>query len=132
MPGLKILVPWLTVKYTCCKKFGYMVLTFMVFQKLSCMSSFFKLILCGTCAYVCLCVCVCVFVSLTLRLLITSDVSRCNMNVIWLVKQILQLLCGSYRAAAWIGYYQLFPDIIRYFPYSFKIDKLPGGKNVWK
>ena len=37
-----------------------------------------------------------------------------------------------YRAAAWIGYYRLLPDIIGYFPYSFKIHELPGGKNVWK
>ena len=27
----------------------------------------------------------------------------------------------QYRAAAWIGYYQLLPDIIGYFPYNFKI-----------
>ena len=32
------------------------------------------------------------------------------------------------RAAAWIGYYQLLPDIIGYFPYNFKILELPGGK----
>ena len=25
-----------------------------------------------------------------------------------------------YRAAAWIGHYQLLPEIIGYFPYSFK------------
>ena len=36
-----------------------------------------------------------------------------------------------YRAAAWIGYYWLLPDIIEYFPYSFKIYELSGGKNVW-
>ena len=24
-----------------------------------------------------------------------------------------------YRAAAWIGYYQLLPDVIGYFPYNF-------------
>ena len=40
--------------------------------------------------------------------------------------------CCSYRAAAWIGYCRLLPDIIGYFPYSFKIYELPGGKNVWK
>ena len=34
----------------------------------------------------------------------------------------------SNRVAAWIGYYQLLPEIIRYFPYSFKIHELPGGK----
>ena len=34
----------------------------------------------------------------------------------------------NYRAAVWIGYYQLFPDIIGYFPYNFKIHELPGGK----
>ena len=38
----------------------------------------------------------------------------------------------DYRAAAWIGYYRLLPDIIGYFPYSFIIHELPGGKNVWK
>ena len=38
----------------------------------------------------------------------------------------------DYRAAAWIGYYQLLPEIIVYFPYSFKIHELLGGKNVWK
>lgn len=38
----------------------------------------------------------------------------------------------SYRAAAWIGYYRLLSDIIGYFPYSFNIHELPGGKNVWK
>ena len=38
----------------------------------------------------------------------------------------------SYRAAAWIEYYRLLSDIIGYFPYSFKIHELPGGKNVWK
>ena len=38
----------------------------------------------------------------------------------------------AYRVAAWIGYYQLLPEIIRYFPYTFKIHELPGGKNVWK
>ena len=40
----------------------------------------------------------------------------------------------SYRAAAWIGYYWLLPDIIgyNYFPYSFKIHELSGRKNVWK
>ena len=37
----------------------------------------------------------------------------------------------DYRAAAWIGYYQLLPDIIGYSPYSFKINGLLGGKNVW-
>ena len=31
-----------------------------------------------------------------------------------------------YRAAEWIGYYRLLPDIIRYFPYSFKIYELLG------
>ena len=36
------------------------------------------------------------------------------------------------RAAAWIGYYRLLPDFIEYFPYSFKIHEIPGGKNVWK
>ena len=35
-----------------------------------------------------------------------------------------------YRAAAWIGHYQLLPEIIGYLPYSFKIHELPGGKNV--
>ena len=34
-----------------------------------------------------------------------------------------------YRAAALIGYYRLLSGIIRYFPYSFKIHELPGGKN---
>ena len=38
----------------------------------------------------------------------------------------------QYRAAAWIGYYWLFPDIVGYFLYSFKIYELRGGKNVWK
>ena len=33
-----------------------------------------------------------------------------------------------HRAAAWIGYYRLLPDIIGYFPYSFKIHERPGGK----
>ena len=38
----------------------------------------------------------------------------------------LQILwSGQYlnanRAAAWIGYYRLLPDIIGYFPYSFKM-----------
>ena len=38
-----------------------------------------------------------------------------------------------YRAAAWIGYYWLFPDIGYFlYNYSFKIHELPGGKNVWK
>ena len=36
----------------------------------------------------------------------------------------------SYRAAMWIGYYRLFSDIIRYFPYRWKIYELLGGKNV--
>ena len=40
--------------------------------------------------------------------------------------------CTIHRAAAWIGYYRLLPDNIGYFPYSFKIHELPGGKNVWK
>ena len=34
----------------------------------------------------------------------------------------------SYRVAVWIGYYHLLPDIIGYFPYSFKIHELPDGK----
>ena len=38
----------------------------------------------------------------------------------------------GYRVAAWIGYCWLLPDIIGYFPYSFKIYELPGGRNVWK
>ena len=38
----------------------------------------------------------------------------------------------QYRAAVWIGYYWLFPEIIGYFLYSFKIHELPGAKNVWK
>ena len=39
----------------------------------------------------------------------------------------------SYKVArTWIGYYWLLPDIIGYFPYSFKIHELLGGKNVWK
>ena len=44
---------------------------------------------------------------------------------------VIQLFLG-YRAAAWIGYYRLLLEIIGYFPYSFKIHELPGGKNVWK
>ena len=39
---------------------------------------------------------------------------------------------NCYRAAVWIEYYQLLPDIIRYFPYNFKIHEFLGGKNVWK
>ena len=39
--------------------------------------------------------------------------------------------CSSYsyiyRAAAWIGYYQLLPEIIGYFPYSFRIHELWGA-----
>ena len=50
-----------------------------------------------------------------------------NLSHYWRFKQ-LQL----YRAAAWIGYYRLLPDIIGYFPYSFKTHELPGGKNAWK
>ena len=34
------------------------------------------------------------------------------------------------RAAVWIGYYWLLPEIIIYFLYSFKIHELLGGKNV--
>ena len=41
-------------------------------------------------------------------------------------------IISNYRAAAWIGYYWLLPEIIGYFPYNFKIHELPGGKNVWK
>ena len=36
------------------------------------------------------------------------------------------------RVAVWIGYYWLLLDIIRYFPYNFKIHELPGDKNAWK
>ena len=36
------------------------------------------------------------------------------------------------RAAVWIGYYWLLPDIIGYFLYSFKTHGLLRGKNVWK
>ena len=36
----------------------------------------------------------------------------------------------TYRPTAWKGYYPLLPDIIRYFPYNFKIHELRGGKNV--
>ena len=35
------------------------------------------------------------------------------------------------RAAAWIGYCRLLSDIIGYFPHSFKIHELPGGKSVY-
>ena len=41
-------------------------------------------------------------------------------------------LYGFNGVAAWIGYYRLLPDIIRYFLYSFKTHELLGGKNVWK
>ena len=34
----------------------------------------------------------------------------------------------EYRAAAWIGYYWLLPNTIGYFPHSFKINELSGGK----
>ena len=49
-----------------------------------------------------------------------------------LLTQRNSVVCFPYRAAAWIGYYRMIPDIIGYFPYSFKIHELPGGKNVWK
>ena len=40
---------------------------------------------------------------------------------------LLSLILSVYRAAVWMGYYQLFPDIIRYFP-----KLILGGKNVCK
>ena len=39
---------------------------------------------------------------------------------------------ASYRAAVWIGYYHLLPNIIGYFLYNFKIHELLGGNNVCK
>ena len=78
------------------------------------MPGFLQLFLCGrqymclcVCVYVCVCVgmCVCVWVCVyvcvcvcpPLRLLITSGVMWHDMGSIWLVKQVLQLLYGSYR-----------------------------------
>ena len=48
--------------------------------------------------YACLCVFVCLCVCLSLRLLITSGVIgyTCDINLIWLGKQVLQLLYGNY------------------------------------
>ena len=40
----------------------------------------------------------------------------------------IHFIAPAYRAAAWIGYYRLLPGIIGYFPHSFKIHELPGGK----
>ena len=45
---------------------------------------------------VCVCVCVCVSVCPPPRLVITSGVMWRDMDPIWLVKQVLQLLYGSY------------------------------------
>ena len=39
--------------------------------------------------------CECVFVCVSLRLLITSGMTWHDMNPIWLVKQVLQLLYGN-------------------------------------
>ena len=44
----------------------------------------------------CVCVCVCVCVSAPKAIIITSGVVWCDMNLIWLVKQVLQLLYGNY------------------------------------
>ena len=43
-----------------------------------------------------ICVHVCVHVCLSLRLLLTSGMMWCNMVLIYLVKQVLQCLYGSY------------------------------------
>ena len=48
------------------------------------------------CVCLCVCVCVCVCVCPRPRLLITSGVIWCDMNLIRLVKQVLQLLYGNY------------------------------------
>ena len=39
----------------------------------------------------------------------------------------------NYRAAAWIGYYRLLPEIIGYFPYSlnFRVAKMNGNNGMF-